>query len=315
MSKDFVTENLRNKRNLQLVLVNSDPADFKKIPSSTSSLDSLSKLAKHKVIVVEDIISVSRKEEQLLRLCLNKYAHHKLQKYFFVSHSIFKTSMFGMVPFFNYIIIIKSETNLKNFKDILKYFRTEEKEFNQLVSNFLKICKQFPDKDLNQFFFYSTNLQKMFFCQHWRTNPVKALNLDNLSPANHPTSADVSKRAKKNTERAREHQLTQHDQKHQQISERFEQLTSFYPKKDQAKIIFSFILPCLEEKLIRLSDLTFKFESAKSKNIRISLLDYVTNLLEEDSPIPIEHKVLHHYLKSKCVIPNIFVRNKHFKNG
>lgn len=340
LSKEFVIQNLKqSKKNLQLVLVNSDLADFKHFPATTSSVENLGKIPKQRIIVVEDIIAVSKKDEQILRLCLNKYAHHKLQKYFFISHSVFKTSIYGMLAFFNYIVIIKNETNLRNLKDILKYFRTEEKEFEQLVENFLSLCRQFPEKNVNQFFFYSTHLQKMFFCKHWHSTDPQVLHLSTLKTVNSTNQADQwrqqggknhgsgsEKKRKKNlTQQQHQQQLQQHQQalashqlnldnsKKDQILEQFEYFTSFYEKKNQAKIIFGIILTCLDEQNVRLNDLTYQLKNQKKNKIIISLVDYVTDLLEEKKHIKLKHRVLHHYIQSKCVIPDIFIINKNFK--
>lgn len=311
-----------------MVLVNSDPSDFKKIPCKTVELSAIDSVKKKSIIIVEDIISVSRKEEQQLRLCLNKFAHHKLQKYFFISHSVFKTTMFGMLPFFNYIIIIKSETNLKILKDILNYFRIDKSEFECLINNFNKICRQFPTQSTSQFFFFSTHLQKIFFCQNLDDSHGKAhvlLNqcttttmarklLSTASPTKQLTlknrlNAKTSKNEKDGISSANNNQ----ELHRQHLKDRFEHLTSFFEKKDQALILFDLILPCLNETTIRSSDLTVCFHTNNKTIKRISLLNYITSLLDKSKKVSIDLKVLHHYLNSKCIIPLIFIENKNFR--
>lgn len=347
LSKEFVIKNLEKHKKLELVLVNSDPRDFKNIKSKCVGLQNIDKVNGNKIIIVEDIISVSKKEEQTLRLCLNKYAHHKLQKYFFISHSIFKTSMYGMLPFFNYIVLVKSETNLRALKDLLKYFRLEENQVAQIVDNFVKICRQYPSKSTDQFFYFSTHLQQLYFCDSWQNSDnliatMSMLDLNNKQKTLLDKKSKSKRKVEKNDQKLKLTKTETSDstirqfefnQSQQQIFDRFDRLTSFYEKKEQAKTIFSFILPCLDEKRIRLSDLTIVFNIREKKekypkkrvtptaattaapNIvkRLSLLDYIADLLDENKPVPPDHKVLHQYLKTKCIIPSIFIVNKELK--
>lgn len=244
--------------------------------------------------------------------------------------------MYGMLPFFNYIIFIKSEPNSKNVKDVLKYFRTEDSELQQLMLNFTKICKKYPQKSTNQFFFYSTQLQKIFFCQN--LDDSLFLHLDSLTPVNINTvngyytkdtanssnnstnqNTRISMMRAQNKNKKQKTSLTLgggpsiEETRNQDILERFEHLTSFYEKKDQAKIVFGFILPCLKNSKIRLNDLTVEFSTSSKNPKRISLVDYIAALLSDNQAVKLDHQVLHHYLQTKCVIPNIFVINPNFK--
>jgi len=51
-------------------------------------------------VIIEDIIKVKAADNDLLRTILCQNAHHYYQKTFFISHSIFRTTLYNAQPFF-----------------------------------------------------------------------------------------------------------------------------------------------------------------------------------------------------------------------
>ena len=63
-------------------------------------------------------------------------------------------------------------------------------------------------------------------------------------------------------------------------------------------------------------DLSFAFAQrrATAKRKRVSVVDYVDSLLDESPAARADpmHKALHRYLKQRCKLPKMFIRNPHF---
>lgn len=209
-----------------------------------------------------------------------------------------------MLPFFNYIIFTKHESNYIGIKDVLKFNRIEDAIIKYILSQVTLLCKQYNKATIDQFFFFHVQTQKFYFCTSWQKSSLEYI-LINRSPVVGDDDAAASAALDTNVAEATA------TVQQQQILNRFHSLTAHYSLREEARILFSLILTCLDENIIRLDDLSVVCGGQKRKK-RISLVDFCTNLLSNNSEIPVELKLFFQHLSSKCVIPSIFIRNKNF---
>ena len=311
--KQILRSNLKtSKRPVYCVNVGADQlSEFKsefgaQINSTTFNL--LSATKPNATIIIEDIIYLSPADEKLLRKCLNFDAHHKAQKIFCVTHSVHKTAVWSLLPFFHFLIFSSSPSNKPLLRTCLKsFFKIEETTVNNWLDQFLTLGK--PELNKNCYFYFDTNLMKFYFTPNLVSAASNSRQLSNTStvPNGSVGSLDSS----------REIELEKQEQKKKQLEIRFIKFTEGHDLKLQAAAVFSILINCLDLSLVRDHDLTINFHSNLSKisTKRISLVDYVLCLLEPTNKKPSQDLiVLHNYLKSFCSIPSIFVNNVYFKN-
>ena len=89
---------------------------------------------KKSCVIVEDIIHISIKDEEKLRYAINYQAHHKTQKIICASHAIFKTKIFSLLGYFNFIIFTSAIANIPTLRNILNYFKVEKSEINRWLN-------------------------------------------------------------------------------------------------------------------------------------------------------------------------------------
>ena len=290
------------RKNTKIYLLNVGPeelAEFKKIRKNTERLTGypgLSKAAKNSGIIVEDIINMSKKDEQQLRRNLNYDAHHKSQKLFCVSHSIYKTSVWSLLSFFHSIIFTSAPSNVPVLRITLNYFKIDKEQVSLWIEKFKKISAGGRNKNL--YFFFDCS-QLTFWASTDLTDPrqlklVGSLNLDSVSDLREADS-DSEPGLRK------------------ELQEKFDKFLDGHPFRSQASAAFSIIVNCLELSLIREHDLTVCFKSRTGGRLtRLSLVDYIAALLDAEAEVTKSHVVLHKYLKQFCFLPKVFVKNEKF---
>jgi hypothetical protein len=104
-----------------------------------------------------------------------------------------------------------------------------------------------------------------------------------------------------------------------ELKELFENLTSDHPNQSQASSVFSIVVASLKllddyDEIFSCHDLTVNFIKNESGNVeRISLVDYILDLVTPSDSSPDKRfKVLHNFVKTRCVIPTFLRRNKHY---
>jgi len=272
---------------------------------SPISLEQLPLTRPNSLVVIEDIIFLSSADEKRLRRCLNFDAHHKAQKIFCVAHSVYKTSLWSLLSFFQYLIFSSSPANKPLIRVCLKnYFKVEGSTVDNWLAQFEKLGR--GENSKNMYFYFDTNLTKLFCTSDLINSKINSRQLSEHSkvPQLSVTSPD-SEIEQEKTE-FKKHNLTL----------RFEKFIEGHFLKPQAAAVFSILINCLDLKLVRDHDLTISFQSQNSKvPKRISLVDYVICLLESGAKRPSQEMlVLHNYLQSYCTIPSIFVNNNYLKN-
>lgn len=310
LTKAVLNEHCKRQKKPSFQLVNtkiSDYADCLPTTSDNRILQSFSDFGDIKytlsncIFVIEDIIHVDKQSEQLLRKCLNYFSHHKKQKYFFLSHSIYKTSLYSMVPFFNFIIFTTDSSNESVLRDVLRYFRLDKNTVQHLCNGFNQYASNQQVVQTNNFnacfyldlrdrsFYYTNNIFKL-------QNSVR-LSKHGVIHNNKNTAQSVA---------------SIHASPDSAIQRRFHDIVRHLPNRRDLKTIFSIVLPCLNSENIRLNDLTYAFRtrSKQEKIIRISIIDYLQQLINPEGKINKDLIVLHHYISSQCKIPQGYIQNK-----
>jgi hypothetical protein len=115
---------------------------------TSTSFEKINSIKDNSIVIVEDIITLTTKEEVQLRQLLNWQAHHKQLKVFCVSHNIFKTKLFNTISYFQYVVFTSALSNLAVMKNCLRYFQVVPEVWEQLQSK----IKLFEGKQGTYFF-------------------------------------------------------------------------------------------------------------------------------------------------------------------
>ena len=269
---------------------------------SMDLFNQLSLVKSRSIILVEDIINMSKNDEKLLRTSLNYDSHHKKQKIFCVSHSIHKNSMWSLLPFFHFIIFTSSPSNVPVIRFTFNYFKIDKHQLDSWLTEYLRLGQN----GRKGIYFYFDCI-KMTFNVSENTQFTKRFVVGQEATFGpNSRSAVVDRIDRGGADDLRQKQI---------IMAKFESLIESLDCKGQAISIFSILVNCLNYKMIREHDLSFAFYSKTLKSeIRFSLVDYVTTLLDESAPVSAPLQAFHAYAKTFCHIPTVFCRNKCFSS-
>lgn len=315
----------------KIVLVNTRLADYVQFKEKITLIHDFSEMNvnyRDSIYVVEDIIHLEKKFEILLRKCLNYWAHHHTQKYFFVSHGIYKTCIWGMLNFFHFIIFTQDSANLPILRQVLNYFKLPKKTVENLCQQFssiLKAAENLP-RPRHSCFYFDVKKQRLYYTtnifnpEHGSplTDPYFDETPPSLASGSEREAGALSKPffswpSLSTTKTLTDPSLKKDEPLLKQF-ESFVQHLSPPSLRAQAKSLFSILLQSLPHQFIQFNDLSFKFMTRRGEAVLISLVDYIITLLSPDlDKVPIELQVLHQYLKRVCRLPALFVKNKHLK--
>ena len=282
----------RPHKKLYLLNVSSyETSVYKKNCSRVETLDTfeqLPKADKNSLILVEDIINMSKTDEQHLRKSLNYYAHHNSQKIFCVSHSIYKNSMWSLLSFFHFIIFTSAISNTPVIRFTLNYFKIEKPQVDLWLSKF----KSLGAGKKGVYFYF--DCVKLTFNLSENTSFTK---LKNIGIAGTVDAESVSLDLKV------------------PLQQKFETFLDGFHNKAQASAIFSILLNCLDIRLIRSHDLSFAFKSKNPsiREVRFSVVDYITVLLTREARVTRPLRAFHNYIQQYCHVPVIFKINKYLQ--
>ena len=260
--------------------------DLKKHKSINFS--QLSKIPENSVVIIEDIINLTTKEEIIFRQLLNQDAHHRKLKVFCVSHNIFKTNIYNTVTFFKFIVFTSSLGNLFVINKVFAYLAVRP----EISTNWQEKIRSFHGKQ-GIYFYFDNNQRKLF-----ATN-----NLSNSESTREIGSADYNTTVEQTLKKQREI-----------LQQRFQLFFKGRKNSSQAFAVFSIINECLDPNHINSIDLSLQFRSREGKLKSVSLTDYFDCMLEKN-PNNVPHKdfvVVHNYVTKHCNVPAIFLLNKHF---
>ena len=306
-----------NKSDL-LILVNVK-ADERSVYSSVhkkiifyNNLGDIKNAPSNATLFIEDIIHLNKKLEIELRYYLNEFAHHRKLKIFCVGHTLFKTSLFGVVSLFNYIVFTSCTSNLALLKQTLTSFMIEPDEAAEYLEKFQVLNK--PD-----YYYYLNcgNMQFKFMCipnldsdsdqSHHRCRRGHQPRRQNQPPLNSQQNFDSDMASKK---------------MEKQLVERGKVIFEDHRFKSKAIGLLSILALGLPHQCFRLPDLTVAFRNRHlSTPKRVSLIDYIDFLLtpqqqtsafgNSNRPKQLhEFSVLHNFVSSHCILPDYMILNK-----
>ena len=289
------------KKNRSFVTVNARDSEYsteKHIGQQVKK--DLSKLTtsgvKNSIVIIEDIISMSTKEEKTVRQILNYDAHHKRLKVFAIAHHVYKTSLFSMLPFFHYIIFTSSPSNLPLLKFCLNYFKIDSDQSAEWTTLFRN-----TQKSLSTCF--------VFDCQ--KVSLFVGHTIEQLTGEDKLTLVgSAGEEYQGSSQQSAQEKITI-------LQDKFEKFMIGQVNRHEASAVFSIIVRCLPLTNLREHDLTIAFRHKNPSTLkspgssgRVSIVDYITTLLKPKKSVTSEILFLHRYLKGICCIPEVFVKNK-----
>lgn len=320
-----LSKKLNDTTKLYLVNVRSkEAAEYRKLHANTVSVtqgileaeNNITKSTNGSLVFLEDIIKLSEKEEQTLRNWLNYRAHHHNLKIFCVAHTIVRTSLQSMLPLFNYIVLTSVLTNIPLLKQAANYFNLGKKTALHWAQQF-RNCK----KGQGHLIFIDCELLKLYHRCPKGTITFLAAADDEIDE-----SVTLGNTKKSSSEKIiNTYKSETSESNFNSLEKKFSTFFDGHPDKVTASAIFSIVIRVIPDSMLRTFDLTvaFKlrqrhqFNSQGDNETRISLVDYVDTLLDTH-PIAraqLEFKVLHEFLKQKCNIPRLFIKNVEFRTS
>lgn len=286
----------KNKKKFNLVTVNAKGSEYTKLNKKVHKFEigSVQKAPSDSLIIVEDIITMSNKDEKAFRHVLSYEAHHKRQKIFAVTHHVYRTAIYTLLAFFDYVIFTSAHANAPLLRFVFNYFKIDDEQKDDWIS-------QFKSQPQNFDTYYFFDCQKLTFNRvtGGASSLVSGKNIEILGVSGVPAlpNSEIQAQVKRTL-----------------LQDRFDKFMAGQKIKNQASAVFSIIVHCLPLALVREHDLTLKFASRKKREgIRVSLVDYVTSLLTERKIVRPEFVYVHRYFRKTCCIPDVFVVNSILK--
>ena len=266
---------------------------YKKTFSNVHNIkfEELESAKKNSCIVVEDIIQMTKKDEGTLRQAINYQMHHKSQKIICATHSIFKTNLFSILLFFHFIIVTSASANVPTLRNLFRYFKIDPIQESEWIEKFKKLGN---GQQGVYFYFNCSNMtfhvsNEMLFK---KTELIGTLG----EVASTSTGIDESRMTN--------------------LHKHFSQIVSHHPMKNEATSVFTILIRCLKEEVMRDKDLTVIFMDKKTGCRKlISVVDYIFTLLSEKSIVSPSIGALHNFIKTICHIPKTLVRNKYMREN
>ena len=325
-----------------LLNVRSDEAElYKKAHKNTVLLQHgsgirscLDQFREGQFVVVEDIISLANKDEESLCYLINYKAHHDRLRIVCVSHMLYKTKMLTLLPLFNFVLITLSPSSRGLLKIACSQgYHLDGGKTQQWLDYFDSRCSPTP----GSFAYINSAKQTLHFLTSNQDNSDDddddedddnddyeddGENEEKVAGACEATSRvkGVGNRLKrKATAKAGGYSLTRQADAAETLEKRFAECFNGHERAVTARAIFSVISKVLTSNdctAFRPFDLSFAFAQRRSaaKLKRISIVDYIDCLLDANPTASADpsHKALHRYLKQRCKLPKMFIRNPNF---
>jgi hypothetical protein len=308
-----------------LYLVNAKGAEIAEYSRGKSSekirlakITGLERIEKKSMVILEDLIKLSPKESDSVRQLLNYTAHHKSSKIYCVTHTIFKTGIFSLLPLFHYIVFTSSPSNVPIARSVLNVFKVDK----PLLTEWINLIKEGRHEGEGKYFFFDCTkmlfgISSRYLCRGGNevlgslvTGKEGQSLIENAANCKdnfwHPkvgSALEPEVQGERSEKAARMKSL-------------FCEYFSSHPKKHQAGAIFSTISSGLGISKIDEHDLTVSFgsrTSARGEPKKISLVDYVSSLLDSGNKKPgQELRVLHKYIGKFCALPKTAIDNRYY---
>lgn len=297
-----LVQRLPKAKHLYLINVKADEREaYEKIhaggPEKVRSvaLSNLRAISGRSMVIVEDIISMKEKEQTSLREAVNYTAHHKKCKLFCVTHTVFKTGIYSLMPLFHYIVFTSSPANGPILRQTFAQFGLPKQESENIVLSIdekTRTLKQSLGKKRDP-----RCIVYFFDCTHmvvgYTTDSFKREETTTLEPV------DASKQS--TTTEARS-SLNKNPL-----------LEAFFPNSGPARAILQFIRASKTAQAhLDNSTLTFTFPSRTPRNQAktVSLVDYIATALTATKVPSPSDRLLHHFLSVRCHLPQSVIANR-----
>lgn len=279
--KSILKKSIRPTTNVYTLNVKS--SEYAKISDQVFNIDfeQLNTVPKHSIVIIEDVISLTPFQAKTLREAINFNAHHKKQKIFVVTHHVYKTNIYQLIPYFNYVVFTSSISNLPILKLILQYSQIDKQTLEEWAAFFTKKTKPFA------YFIFDSEQQSFY----------RADTLADLRKRNFKSIDGISNQSKPSKD---------------DLIIRFDSFVNNDIHKQSASTIFSILINALASlENINPIDLSLQCQS-DNKTISISLVDYVMSLLDKSTKLTKFNVFLHKYFLKRCKIPMMFIKNKRY---
>ena len=263
-------------------------------------------------VVVEDIISLANKDEESLRYLINYKAHHDRLRIVCVSHMLYKTKMLTLLPLFNFVLITLSPSSRGLLKIACSQgFHLDAGKTQQWLDAFDGRCSSVP----GSFAYINSAKQTLHFLTSGGGSDDDDDDDDDDGSEENGGQRSSSSRPKRGRGVGSDQRTVANVA--EVLEKRFAECFNGHERAATARAIFSVISKVLTSSTaFRPFDLSFAFAQrrATTKLKRISIVDYVDCLLDASptSPADPSHKALHRYLKQRCKLPKMFIRNPNF---
>ena len=252
--------------------------------------EQLNSVPKYSIIIIEDVISLTVFQSKALREAINFNAHHKRQKIYVITHHFYKTNVYQLIPYFNYIIFTGSASNLPLLRVVLGYFKLEKHQVDTWCNFFLAKTQSFL------YYVYAAEHQAFY----------RADGLAALLSKNKLKNADGSSGGGSSGD----NELVSKED----LMLRFESFVKDHQFSQKASTIFSILISALPSLVnVNAVDLTLRcVMPSQKKELHLSLVDYVMSLLKASSSVNKYNLFLHKYFAKHCKIPKMFILNKKY---
>ena len=283
----------------------------------TNLADSLSQVKASSYIIIEDIICVSQKEEESIRMLLNYRAHHDKLRVICIGHMLYRTHLLTLVPLFNYLVFTLVNASRNLLKAAATFgFHLDKEEAAEWLATFTHNCSK--SNQMGTYMYIDCSnvaLHHSSDVEEGGTSKATKQNEHNLALHTHQQKQSQLvpiRGAKRPSVMSRESASTS-----SAIEAKFANCFAGQSNSGIATAFFSIIVVVLQKQAsFRPHDLSLGFTRARlpSKLKRISVVDYTCSLLNERpaSPPSTDHLVLHRFLCERCKIPALFIRNPYF---
>lgn len=298
---------VNRRQKIQIFSVNDRGDLLEGLGKKLTSFEAIPKVPAESVVIIEDVINLSKKEHDVLREMLNYLSHHKRLRTFTITHHLWKTGILTSIPFYNYLIFTNTATSIPLIRLALSQFSLGEKEVQEIVG----AVKSKGEKNFSYFvldcrnlsFFYAPNLASLVESKNQLLECLFSLSpQNNNSSSNNNNSTAVVEAALPDAEER---------EKKDRLVSKFKEFVQHHKIKETGEVVFKMIVESIPLSLIREVDLCFQFRFKSGESGFVSLVDYVSFLLTKESgPATRELIFFHNYLKKFCKIPSIYVQNK-----
>ena len=276
--------------------------------------DSLSQIPKNAYVIIEDIICVSHKEEESIRLLLNYRAHHDKLRVICIGHMLYRTHLLTLVPLFNYLVFTLVNASRGLLKTAATFgFHLDKSETSQWMETFSHHCGSSATVPGDYMFIDCSNVA----LHHSSSAEGVRTHKSRQGEGGRTVRVTAATATANGSNTLHSGRVTDLSHTHSNVDQKFASCFAGQSNSSTATAFFSIISHVLKgHPSFRAQDLSFKFEQARmpKRPKRISIIDYTCSLLCErpSAPPSTDLLVLHRFLCERAKIPALFIRNPYF---